>query len=84
MHSIKAALGQTGAVTPALQTIAAALSVERGVIPPTRNLVEQDARVKLNLVRHAPLHGPVDTVLCNAIGFGGFYYSALVVGRAES
>ena len=81
VHSIKAALGQTGAVTPALQAIAAALSVERGVIPPTRNLTELDPRVPLRVVRDAPLRTPVDSVLCNAIGFGGFYYSALVIGR---
>jgi 3-oxoacyl-[acyl-carrier-protein] synthase II len=80
VHSIKAALGQTGAVTPALQAIAAALSVERGVVPPTRNVAELDPRVQLSVPRE-PLHGRVDAVLCNAIGFGGFYYSAFVVGQ---
>jgi len=81
VHSIKAALGQTGAVTPALQTIAAALTVERGLVPPTRNLVELDPRVPLRVPRE-PVRGEIEHVLCNAIGFGGFYYSALVVGRA--
>jgi 3-oxoacyl-[acyl-carrier-protein] synthase II len=79
--SVKGALGQTGAVTPALQTIAAALSIERGLLPPTRNHVEADPRIGLRILRE-PLAGPLDTVLCNAIGFGGFYYSALVLGRA--
>jgi 3-oxoacyl-(acyl-carrier-protein) synthase len=81
VHSIKGALGQTGAVTPALQAIAAALCVERGVLPPTRNVAELDPRVTLDVVRGEARRQPVDSILCNAIGFGGFYYSALVVGR---
>jgi len=80
--SIKAALGQTGAVTPALQTIAAALSVEHGVLPPTINCDELDARCPIDLVRGEPRRGPLELVLANATGFGGFYFSALVVGRA--
>ncbi len=81
VHSIKGALGQTGAVTPALQAIAAALSIERGVLPPTRNLVAPDARVELDLVRDTARVAPLSSILCNAIGFGGFYYSALVIGH---
>jgi 3-oxoacyl-[acyl-carrier-protein] synthase II len=78
--SVKGALGQTGAVTPALQAIAAALSIEHGLLPPTRNHVEADPRVGLRVLRE-PLAGPVEHVLCNAIGFGGFYHSSLVLGR---
>lgn len=81
VHSIKAALGQTGAVTPALQAIAATLSVEQGVVPPTLNVEQQDPRVPLRIITGDPLRVPVEHVLCNAIGFGGFYYSTLVIGR---
>jgi 3-oxoacyl-[acyl-carrier-protein] synthase II len=79
VHSVKAALGQTGAVTPALQAIAAVLSIEKGVVPPTINVGDQDARVALRVIKE-PLRASLGHVLCNAIGFGGFYYSAFVVG----
>jgi 3-oxoacyl-[acyl-carrier-protein] synthase II len=84
VHSIKASLGQTGAVTPALQAIAAVLTVEHGLIPPTRNVDEIDPRCPLAIVRGEPLARPVEHVLANAIGFGGYYFSAFVVGRAAT
>jgi 3-oxoacyl-[acyl-carrier-protein] synthase II len=80
--SIKAGLGQTGAVTPALQAIAAALTVEHGLIPPTPNVDELDPRCPLAIVRGEALARPVEHVLAHAIGFGGYYFSAFVVGRA--
>jgi 3-oxoacyl-(acyl-carrier-protein) synthase len=82
VHSIKAGLGQTGAVTPALQAIAAVLTVEHGVIPPTPNVDEIDPRCPLAIVRGEPLARPVEHVLAHAIGFGGYYFSAFVIGRA--
>ena len=82
VHSVKSMLGQTGAVTPALQTIAAALSLEHGVIPPTINVDELDPRCPLDVVRGEPRRRRLDFVLANATGFGGFYYSAWILGRA--
>lgn len=41
VYSIKGALGQTGAVTPALQAIAAVLSIERKILPPTINAISK-------------------------------------------
>lgn len=82
VHSIKAGLGQTGAVTPALQAIAAVLSVEHGVVPPTPNVDEIDPRCPLAIVRGEPLVRPIEHVLAHAIGFGGYYFTAFVVGRA--
>ncbi|HEY5920129.1 MAG TPA: beta-ketoacyl synthase N-terminal-like domain-containing protein [Kofleriaceae bacterium] len=81
VHSIKAGLGQTGAVTPALQAIAAVLTVEHNLIPPTPNVDELDPRCPLAIVRGEPLARPVEYVLAHAIGFGGYYFSAFVVGR---
>jgi 3-oxoacyl-[acyl-carrier-protein] synthase II len=82
VHSIKSTLGQTGAVTPALQAIAAALSLEHGVLPPTMNVDELDPRCRLAIVRGEPRRAPLELVLANAIGFGGFYYGALVLGTS--
>lgn len=80
VYSIKGALGQTGAVTPALQAIAAALSLRNDVIPHTINTEAIDPRCPLFVVRDKPLSAPVNYVLANAIGFGGFYYASMVFG----
>jgi 3-oxoacyl-[acyl-carrier-protein] synthase II len=82
VHSVKSMLGQTGAATPALQAIAAALSVENSLLPPTINVDALDARCPLDLVRGAPRALPLEFILANATGFGGFYFSGLVIGRA--
>jgi 3-oxoacyl-[acyl-carrier-protein] synthase II len=79
VHSIKSVLGQTGAVIPALQAIAASLTVERGTIPPTMNVGAQDERCNVSLVRETARQMPVRHVLANAIGFGGFYYASMVI-----
>lgn len=81
VHSIKGALGQTGAVTPALQAIAAVLSVENGIVPPTANTTEKDPKCEINLITGAPCRMPLKAVLCNATGFGGFYYASTIIGR---
>lgn len=80
VHSIKSVLGQTGAVIPALQAIAASLAVEQGVLPPTMNVRQQDERCNIALVRDQAVAMPVRHVLANAIGFGGFYYASMVIG----
>jgi 3-oxoacyl-(acyl-carrier-protein) synthase len=81
VYSIKGALGQTGAVTPALQAIAAALSIESGLIPPTCNLTSLDDKCPIKVVSGAPERLAVPNVLANAIGFGGFYYTSMVFGQ---
>ena len=80
VHSIKAALGQTGAVTPSLQAIAAALSIRHNLVPPTLNIDHLDPRCPLRIPPE-PHRTPINHILANAIGFGGFYYSALVISR---
>ncbi len=81
VSSVKGALGQTGAVTPALQAIAAALSVEHALLPPTLNVDALDPRCPIDVVRGEARRLPLDFVLANATGFGGFYFSGLVIGR---
>ena len=81
VHSIKGALGQTGAVTPALQAIAAALSIENGVLPPTVNTAEQDSRCEIYLIANTAQEFSVKTILTNAIGFGGFYYASTIFSK---
>lgn len=81
VYSIKGALGQTGAVTPALQAIAAVLSIENETLPPTCNVEQQDDQCPVNLVTGAAKQHQSNIVLTNAIGFGGFYYAASICGK---
>jgi len=78
VHSIKSMLGQTGAVTPALQAISAALTIHHGLIPPTINIGRIEPRCALNVVQGQALRVEVRHLLANAIGFGGYYYAAAV------
>ncbi len=80
VYSMKGALGQTGAVTPALQAIAVALSIENGIIPPTCNVDELDPKCSIKLVKGESKRHSSKYVLANSIGFGGFYYSSLIFG----
>jgi 3-oxoacyl-[acyl-carrier-protein] synthase II len=59
-------LGAAGALEGAL----CALTIARGVIPPTINLESPDPRCPLNHVTH-PIMTTVDVVLSNSFGFGG-------------
>jgi 3-oxoacyl-[acyl-carrier-protein] synthase II len=69
------ALGASGAIEAAIT----ALALERGCLPGTCNLAEQDPEIDLNVLREAvPAH--VDIALSNSFGFGGMN-AALVLGR---
>lgn len=80
VHSIKDGLGQTGAVTPVLQVIAAARTATVGLAPPTVNC--EYPEVSLDIVRDGARRLGPGPVLCQAIGFGGHYFGASVVGAA--
>lgn len=81
VYSLKGALGQTGAVTPVLQAIAAAETVANGQCPPTLNCPDLDPAIgDLNVVRERK-NGDFEHVLTHAIGFGGYYYAAQVWSR---
>jgi 3-oxoacyl-[acyl-carrier-protein] synthase II len=80
VYSIKGGLGQTGAVTPVLQVIAAARTATMGLAPPTVNC--EHPEVSLDIVRDGARRLGPGPVLCQAIGFGGHYFGASVVGAA--
>ncbi|WP_306321407.1 MULTISPECIES: beta-ketoacyl synthase [unclassified Streptomyces] len=60
-------LGAAGAIEAAF----AALTVERGVIPPTANLTTPDPVVDVDLVYKAARQAPTAVALSNSFGFGG-------------
>ena len=64
-----------------MELVATILAMNRGVIPPCRNLDEPDPRCPLNFVRHEPLPRPIRYALKNSFAFGGTN-SVVVLGRA--
>jgi 3-oxoacyl-[acyl-carrier-protein] synthase II len=74
----KASLGHLFGAAGAVEALITVLSVEDGIIPPTRNLADtaQDPDIDLDVVtskREAPQHA----VVCNSFGFGGQNVSLL-------
>jgi 3-oxoacyl-[acyl-carrier-protein] synthase II len=84
VHSIKSMLGQHGAGSSGLQSIAACLSIRRSLVPPTINHDEPDPECGQIQVVTDALIMPVERVLVNAIGLGGFYYSVGAFEACES
>ncbi len=68
------ALGASGAVEAAIT----ALTIDRGVLPGTCNLVDPDPTIRLNLLTDAR-ESTIEAALTNSFGFGGMN-AALVLG----
>ena len=77
--SIKGSLGHMLGAAGAIELIVAALSLQKGVIPPTANLNEQDPDCALNVVI-SPRHIVMQNILSNSAGFGGCN-AALVISK---
>ncbi len=60
-------LGAAGAV----EAIFTMLAVERGIVPPTINLENQDERCTLNYTANRPVKRNLRAALSNSFGFGG-------------
>jgi len=74
----KAALGHSFGAAGAIEALLAVLSIEHGVIPPTRNLTAATVDPDLDLdVVISPRHDPQPAVLSNSFGFGGHNVSLL-------
>lgn len=71
VSSIKSVTGHMLGASGAVEAAATALSVSRGVLPPTHNLDDPDPKCDLNHVRGAAGVGPVRIALSNTFAFGG-------------
>lgn len=78
VSSIKGLTGHLLGGSGALEAVVTALSVGRGVLPPTANLDDVDPRCDLDHVRGAPRTGPVRAALTNSFAFGGHDVSLLL------
>jgi 3-oxoacyl-[acyl-carrier-protein] synthase II len=72
-------LGAVGAIEAAI----AALTIQRGFLPPTMNLHTPDPECDLDYVPHVARRQTVRTVLSNSFGFGGIN-ACLVLGRFDA
>jgi 3-oxoacyl-[acyl-carrier-protein] synthase II len=70
VHSTKSMIGHCLGAAGAVETIAALMAIERGIIHPTVNYEFPDPECNLNITS-ATLERHVDRVLINNAGFGG-------------
>ncbi|MBC8327261.1 MAG: beta-ketoacyl-[acyl-carrier-protein] synthase family protein [Planctomycetes bacterium] len=77
VHAPKAVMGHSIGASSAIQAALAALTVQRGVVPPNPHLAELDPEIRLS-VSTTPVERPVPLALCNAFGFGGHNVSLLL------
>lgn len=71
VSSIKALTGHLLGASGVVEAAATALSVSRGILPPTHNLDDPDPACALDHVRGAPRTGAVRVALSNTFAFGG-------------
>jgi len=82
VHAIKSMTGHMIAASGAAEAMAAALTIQRGVVPPTINLVKPDAECDLDYVAGDARPFAGRTVLSNSFGFGG-QNATLIFGRSN-
>jgi 3-oxoacyl-[acyl-carrier-protein] synthase II len=80
--SIKGITGHSLGGAGAMEAVALALTIERGIIPPTAGLVEIDPEIHLDIVTGTPRPWTAGPALSNSFGFGG-HNGTLVLGPAD-
>jgi 3-oxoacyl-[acyl-carrier-protein] synthase II len=71
MSSQKSMVGHLIGASGALEAVATALSLERGVVPPTINQAVRDPACDLDYVPNTAREIPLRTAISNSFGFGG-------------
>ncbi len=71
VSSIKSMTGHLLGAAGGIECIATALTIERGIIPPTINYETQDEGLDLDYVPNKAREAKVDRALSNSFGFGG-------------
>jgi len=80
VSATKSMTGHAVAASGAIEAILTALTLDRGIIPPTINFHEPDPECRLHLVpNHAEIRA-VQTAITNSFGFGG-HNACLVLTR---
>lgn len=71
VQSTKSMLGHCLGAAGAVETIAALMAIERGIIHPTINYEFPDPECNVHVIGNKAIEGKVDRVLINNAGFGG-------------
>jgi len=71
VSSIKSMLGHTMGAASAIEAAASALTIQRGIVPPTINYREKDPDCDLDYVPNCAREMSIRTVLSNSFAFGG-------------
>lgn len=79
ISSTKSMTGHVLGATGALETIACALAMQSGIIPPTINYEEPDPECDLDYVPNTARRARIQTAMSNSFGFGG--HNAVLVLR---
>jgi 3-oxoacyl-[acyl-carrier-protein] synthase II len=82
VSSTKSMIGHTLGAAGGIETAIAALTVDRGVLPPTINYETPDPDCDLDYVPNEAREAPVQAALSNSFGFGGTN-AAIVVRRYD-
>lgn len=71
VHSIKSMVGHLLGAAGAIESIASALTIVNGMVPPTINYETPDPDCDLDYVPNKALKKEINTVMCDNSGFGG-------------
>ena len=71
MSSQKSMIGHLIGASGAVEAAATAISLHRGVVPPTINLATPDPDCDLDYVPNTSREMPLETAVSNSFGFGG-------------
>jgi len=82
VHSVKSMLGHLLGAAGAVEAIAAILTIQDGIVPPTINYETKDENCDLNYVVNVAKKMTVNTVLSDNSGFGG-HNTAIVFKKFE-
>ena len=80
--AVKSLTGHGSAASGILETVVAALTLRRGVIPPVVTCTQPDPECNVKTAL-TPVRRPVSTVLKNSFGFGG-QYASMVFKRPDN
>lgn len=82
MGSTKSMTGHLLGAAGGLEAVVCALTLQRGIVPPTINLDEPDPQCDLDLVPNTARNAKLKAVMSNSFGFGG--HNVSLVMRAVS
>jgi 3-oxoacyl-[acyl-carrier-protein] synthase II len=82
LGSTKGVTGHALGAAGGIEAVAMALTLERGVVPPTRGTEQLDEAVSIDIVLDAPRPWTPTAAMSNSFGFGG-HNGTIVMGAVS-